>query len=76
MAVDLTIKMDVPWGTVDYAYLERIIHEALSNANIPVIDVELDATRDLSPLPTVLPAPAGPGGGAPITRPPGSYPFG
>lgn len=75
IAVDLTIKLDVPYGAVDYASLEHIIHTALAEAQIPVIDVELDTTRPIDePIPgQVVPAPDYPLGpaGAPITRPPG-----
>lgn len=76
IAVDLTIELDVPYGSVDYATLEHAIHTALAEVGAPVIDVAIDQTR---PLDTALPGnvlppldyPLGPAG-APVTRAPGA----
>lgn len=76
LAADLTIKLNVPLGGVDYAFLERIIHQALTEHQVPVVDVEMDGVRVIdSPLgPEPLPAPDAPIGpaGSPMTRPPGA----
>lgn len=74
LAADLTIKLDLPFGAVDYALIERVIHEALTEARIPVVDVEMDGTREVdAPLGGTLGPPDSPIGpaGAPLTRPPG-----
>lgn len=57
LAADLTIKLDLPFGAVDYAFIERIVHEALLAQQVPVVDVEMDGLRDLG---TALPETLGP----------------
>lgn len=76
IGADLTIKLDLPFGAIDAAFLEEIVHRALTEAQVPVVDVEFDGFREVD-------SPLGPGGGitgpdlplgplgAPITRPPG-----
>lgn len=74
LGADLTIKLDQPFGTVDYALIERVVHQALVEARIPVVDVEMDGVREVdAPLPTGAPPPDVPLGpfGLPRTAPPG-----
>lgn len=75
IAIDLAAKFDAPPGTIDYALVERIIHEALAAAHLPVVDVEIDQTRVVDgPFPQSPLAPDAPVDlrGAPTTRPPGA----
>lgn len=76
LAADLTIKLDLNFGQVDYALIERVVHDALTEAHIPVVDVEMDGTRDLAaPLSEQLGAPDLQNALAPYTRPPGAVGF-
>lgn len=73
LAADLTIKLDAQFGQIDYALIERVVHDALTEARIPVVDVEMDGTRDLAaPLSEQVGAPDLAGALAPYTRPPGA----
>jgi hypothetical protein len=75
LAADMTIKLDLPYGAVDYAFLEEVVSHALRAANIPVVDVEMDGIREVdAPLPQGVPAPDFPLGpaGAPRTPLPGA----
>lgn len=76
LGLDLTIRLDLPFGAVDAAFIEETVHRALVEARIPVVDVEMDGLREvdspLGPNPGITgpDLPAGPLG-APLTRPPG-----
>lgn len=76
IAADMTIKLDLPYGAVDYAFMEEVVSRALREARIPVVDVEMDGIREVdAPLPQSVPSPdlpVGPGG-APTTPLPGAY---
>lgn len=74
LAAELTVKLDLPFGAVDYAFIEQTVHEALVRARVPVIDVEMDGLRDLGPTAEQLNAPDFPLGpaGAPVTPAPGA----
>ena len=74
IALDLAVHFDASVGAIDYALVERIIHESLAAAHLPVVDVEIDQTRVVDgPFPQPL-APDLPVDlrGAPMTRPPGA----
>lgn len=77
LAADMTIRLDLPYGAVDYAFMEEIVARALREARVPVVDVEMDGIREVdAPLPQVVPAPDFPLGpsGAPRTPLPGAQP--
>lgn len=75
IALDFAAHFAAEPGTLDYAFVERIIHEALAAAHLPVVDVEMDQTRVIDgPFPQGAPLPDVPGPlGMPQTRPPGAY---
>lgn len=73
LAADLTVKLDLPFTAVDGAFIERIVHEALSEAHVPVVDVEFDGVRSVDgPIPEQVGPVDVPGALAPYTRPPGA----
>lgn len=75
LAADLTIHLDAQFGEIDYALIERVVHDALAEAHVPVVNVEMDGTRDVSaPLSEQLGAPDLQNALAPYTRPPGAPP--
>lgn len=60
LAAELTIKLDLDYGQVDFALLERVVHEACQAAHLPVVDVEMDGLRQVdSPVATTALAPPG-----------------
>lgn len=76
-AADVAIKLDMPFGALDYALLERIVSEACHQAGLPVVDVEIDGLRAVdAPLPAGVPPlnpyPVGPSG-APVVPAPGQW---
>lgn len=72
LAADITIKLDLPLGAVDFALIERLVHQSLGEHGIPVVDVEMDGLRVVdSPLGPENPlGPIDPG--YPRTPPPGA----
>lgn len=78
LVAEVDITLDVQFGTVDYAFLDRVIREALESAHVPVLDVEVSGLRPLGPTVDPLQVQAEQNGpfaqpAAPITRPPGHF---
>lgn len=49
LVVEADITLDLPFGTVEYSRLDRIIHDALAAHGIPVLDVEIGNLRPAQP---------------------------
>lgn len=47
LVAEVDITLDLPFGTVDYALLDEVIHRALLEAKIPVTDVEVGNLRPI-----------------------------
>lgn len=76
IVAEVDITLDLPFGAVDYAMLDEIITQALRNAHVPVLDVEIGSLREanapvdpatvgvepLSPFRPNTPVPLGPPG--------------
>jgi hypothetical protein len=55
LVAEVAIKLDLEFGQVDYAFLDEVIHNALHQHGLPVVDVEVEALRPAdSPVPTTL----------------------
>lgn len=79
LIADVEITLDLPFGTIGYADLDQIIHQALIAHHLPVLDVEVIDTKpvgDALSQPAALAEPANPFAAlptAPVTRPPGAF---
>lgn len=76
LIAEVDITLDLPFGSVDYAMLDHVITEALREARIPVLDVEVGGLRPadapvdpatvgvapLGPFGPTTPVPLGPPG--------------
>jgi uncharacterized protein YllA (UPF0747 family) len=68
--LEMLVNVNQDRATIDVAFIERLIHEALSDAGVPIIDVEFEGMRDTA-APITATDLVGPGRVTP-TLPPGA----